>query len=86
MDLRARAQLAVEQACNALSAELSADDMQKVTSIIEAAMRDAVEAASAESTRAASACCEADQDMAHKISAEIKRANTALVANLQGLR
>lgn len=33
MDLRARAQLAVEQACNALSAELSADDMQKVTSM-----------------------------------------------------
>ncbi len=86
MDLRARAQLAVEQACHALSAELSDDDMQKVTSIIEAAMRDAVETASAESRKAASACCEADQDMAHKISSEITRANTALIANLQGLR
>ncbi|MDJ0942885.1 MAG: hypothetical protein QNJ30_05455 [Kiloniellales bacterium] len=86
MDLRARAQHAVEQACDALSAELSEADMQQVTSIIEAAMRDAVEAASAESRKVVSACCDADQDMAHKISAEIKRANTALVANLQGLR
>lgn len=86
MDLRARAQVAVEQACNALAAELSDDDMQKVTSIIEAAMRDAVETAAAESRKAASACCEADRDMAHKISSEITRANTALIANLQGLR
>ncbi len=86
MDLRARAKLAVDQACNALSAELSDDDMEKVTSIIEAAMRHAVEAAEAESRKVISDCCEADQDMAHKITSEIKRANIALVANLQGLR
>ncbi len=86
MDLRTRAQVAVEQACNALSTELSDDDMQKVTSIIEAAMRHAVEAAEAESRKVVSECCEADQDMAHKITSEINRANTALVANLQGLR
>ncbi len=86
MDLRARAQVAVEEACNALSAELSDDDMQKVTTIIEAAMRHAVEAAEVESRKVVKDCCEADQDMAHKITSEIKRANTALVANLQGLR
>ena len=86
MDLRARAQAAVEQACDALSTELSDDDMQKVTSIIEAAMRHAIEAAETESHKVVKDCCEADQDMAHKITSEIKRANTALVANLQGLR
>ena len=86
MDLSARAQVAVEQACKALSAELSDDDMQKVTTIIETAMQDAIEAAEAESRKVVSECCEADQDMAHKITTEIKRANTALVANLQGLR
>ena len=45
MDLKARAQLAVEQACDALSATLSEDELKKVVTIIEAAMRDAVQAA-----------------------------------------
>lgn len=86
MDLKARAQLAVEQACDALSATLSEEELKKVVTIIEAAMRDAVQAATTESSRAASACCEADQDMAHKIANEIKRAQTALIANLQAMR
>ena len=86
MDLRARAQVAVEQACNALSAELSDDDMQKVTTIIEAAMRDAVEAAEAESRKVVSDCCEADQDMAHKVAEEIRRRQDALVTNLSSMR
>ena len=86
MDLKARAQLAVEQACDALSATLSEEELKKVVTIIEAAMRDAVQAATTESSRAASACCEADQDMAHKISREIERTHDSLIANLSSLR
>lgn len=86
MDLKTRAQLAVDQACDALSATLSEEERKKVVAIIEGAMRDAVKAAAAESRKAASACCEADRDMAHKIAAEIERAQTALIANLQAMR
>lgn len=31
-------------------------------------------------------CCEEDQDKAHKIATEIRRVNTALMANLSSMR
>ncbi len=31
-------------------------------------------------------CCEEDQDKAHKVAEEIRRVNTALVANLSSMR
>ncbi len=37
-------------------------------------------------TRVVTTCCSADLDMAHKIAEEVRRANTALIANLSGLR
>lgn len=36
--------------------------------------------------QAVTQCCAADQDMAHKLSNEIKRANEAVIANLSSMR
>ncbi|MCG8359807.1 MAG: hypothetical protein MI920_29935 [Kiloniellales bacterium] len=86
MDLRERAETAIKEACAALGASLSDEQMQAVTRIIEQALIDAIREAAKQSTSAALSCCEHDQDMAHKISHEIERSQKALVANLSSLR
>ena len=86
MDLRTRAEVAVKDACKALSAELSEEDTNTVAAIIERAMMDAIKAATEESSNAARACCGADEDMAHQITDRIREAHTALISNLSSLR
>ncbi|MDJ0949312.1 MAG: hypothetical protein QNJ94_10345 [Alphaproteobacteria bacterium] len=87
MELRERAEKAVRDACDALGEEpLSKEDEAVVAQIIERAMQDAIREAARESGTAAEACCSHDSDMAHKIKAEIERANKALIANLSALR
>ena len=86
MDLRVRAEIAVKDACKAISANLREEEERKVADVIERAIVDAVLAGARESRSAAVACCSADQDMAHKLAEEIERANNALIANLSALR
>ena len=86
MDLRVRAEIAVKDACKAISAELSAEEERKVADVIERAIVDAVIAAARESRSAAMDCCSADRDMAHKLAEEIERVNSALIANLSAFR
>ena len=86
MDLRTRAEIVIKDCCEALSAELSEEDTQLVAGIIERAMREAIKAATEESSNAARACCGADEDMAHQITDRIEQANTALISNLSSLR
>ena len=86
MDLRTRAETAVKDACEAINATLSEEETRKVSDVIERAIIDAVRAAAQRSSAAAAECCDADKDMAHKISKEIERANVALIANLSSMR
>ncbi|NIO40486.1 MAG: hypothetical protein GTO41_10045, partial [Burkholderiales bacterium] len=59
---------------------------EQVADVIERAVIDAVLEDGELCTRVAKECCAADQDLAHKISEEIRRAQTALIANLSSLR
>ncbi|MGF1608497.1 MAG: hypothetical protein ACFCUQ_03820 [Kiloniellales bacterium] len=86
MELRARAELAARETCTALGAKPTDAQSREVASIIERAIADAVKAASRSSQSAARACCEADEDLAHKLAREIERANIALIANLSAMR
>jgi hypothetical protein len=86
MELRARAEQAARQACAALGAKVTEGQTREVSSIIERAIIDAVQAASRSSQTAARSCCEADEDLAHKLAREIERANIALIANLSAMR
>jgi hypothetical protein len=86
MLLSERAALTVDAALQALSADLDDEDKAIITKIIEQSMRDAILEATHQSKTAAVETCGADADMAHKISEEIERKNTGLIANLSSLR
>ena len=86
MELKKRAEQAVKDAGKASGGQLSEKDEQLVAEIIEQAMQHAIHEATKQSSSAAVACCGPDADMAHKIAEEIKRANTALIANLSAMR
>lgn len=86
MNLKERSQKAVRDACKALGSDLTDEQESIVVKVIQEAMVDAIRETAAESGKAALECCSHDKDMAHKISEEIKRSQTALIANLDSLR
>ena len=67
----------------------SSDNADQITAIADAVEKEIIEAVLGESERCvkvAHTCCSPDLDKAHKIAEGIKRAHTALIANLTGLR
>lgn len=86
MNLGQRARKAAEEIANILSPSLKDEEIRQVAGIIESAMTDTIHETSQVSSKAASTCCSADRDMAHKIAAEIELAKKALLANLMSLR
>ncbi len=69
-----------------LEASPSEDQAKNSTQAIEEAIIKAVLDERSRCATVARDVCSPDQDMAHKISAEIKRANAALIANLSSMR
>ncbi len=75
--------LAIE---DALSADLSEDEREKISQILEAALIKSVEQATESHHEATVICCGPEADLAHKIAEEMGLANKALIANLMALR
>lgn len=71
---------------NAISADLSEDEREKISQILEAAMIKSVEQATESHHEATVICCGPEADLAHKIAEEMGLANKALIANLTALR
>ena len=71
---------------DALSADLSEDEREKISQILEAALIKSVEQATESHHEATVICCGPEADLAHKIAEEMGLANKALIANLMGLR
>ncbi len=69
-----------------LLGEAGPEQREGIAKIIEKALISSYRDCTERNTRVAVACCEADQDKAHKISEEMRRATTALIANLSALR
>ncbi len=86
MDFRERACSAAKNVSGIMQTAPSAELEQQVAAVIERAMIDAVLEDGQRSVEAAVNCCSADKDLAHKIAEEIRRSNTALIANLSSLR
>ncbi len=64
-------------------------DAEQAKAVADAIEREIIEAVMEESERCIKVshkCCPPDLDIAHKIADEIKRAHTALIANLSSLR
>jgi hypothetical protein len=84
--LRNRAEEATKSVLENLQAKANPAQAKQVADIIERAMIDAYRDCTERNARVAVKCCEEDMDKAHKIAEEIRRANTALIANLSSLR
>ncbi len=86
MTIRAVSEEAARAVLSALELSPSEAQTKKVVAVIEKAMVEALVEANQRCTQAAQRCCSADQDMAHKVAAEIERSHKALIANLSGMR
>lgn len=86
MELKQKAQEAVDRIGTIVGADLSADQRKAVDAVIEDLVIEAMRECAATCGHAASACCSEDEDMAHKVAQEVKQAQEALVANLSSLR
>lgn len=86
MDFRERARSAAKNVSGIIQSAPADELEQQVAAVIERAMIDAVLEDGERCVKAAVNCCSADKDLAHKITDEIRRSNTALIANLSSLR
>lgn len=62
------------------------DRLAEVSQIIETALEQSIRSTNERCIEAVNICCSADQDLAHKIAEELRRKETALIANLSSLR
>lgn len=86
MSFREQADKAAEAVAEAFGAAPSPDQAKAVADVIERAIIESSRDAAGRCAKVASDCCAEDRDLAHKVADEIKRANTALIANLSSLR
>lgn len=86
MTFRTRADSTAKAVADRLQANADDEQMKAVADLIEQAIIESYQDAADRCATVAKDCCSADMDMAHKVAAEIRRANTALIANLSSLR
>ncbi len=86
MSIRKKANKAVSDLEQLLSVKWAEDQELGARKVIETAMLDAINEICEHSSKAVNQCCSADQDMAHKINDEIRRAKNAVLANLNSMR
>jgi len=83
--LRERAEQATQEVHSILGVS-SADHSKEVADAIEQTIIKALLEERHRCADVAFQCCEEDEDKAHKLADEIRRVNTALVANLSSMR
>ena len=86
MSFREQADKATQAAAEALGTTPTPEQAKAVADVIERAIIESYQDAAGRCAKVASACCAEDRDLAHKVADEIRRANTALIANLSSLR
>jgi hypothetical protein len=62
------------------------DRLDEVSSVVEGALKKAIQGTKEGCVETVNLCCSADQDLAHKISEELGKKEQALIANLSSLR
>lgn len=76
----------VDEAMGKLAGTFSADQTDKVASVVEAAIIRGVLEGQRRAVAACNECSEADRHVAHKIADAIRQQNEVLIANLSSLR
>ena len=86
MNFRTRAEHAAGVISGLLKTSPNADQAKAIADAIEKEIIEAVLDESERCVKVAHTCCSPDLDKAHKIAEGIKRAHTAVIANLSSLR
>ena len=86
MSFRKEADKTTSAVAKALGAAPTPEQAKAVAELIEQAIVESYQDAASRHAAVASECCAEDQDLAHKVADEIRRANIALIANLSSLR
>ncbi len=86
MSFREQADKAVQAVAEALGATPTPEQAKAAADVIERAIIDSFRDGAVRSAKVAKDCGAEDRDLAHKIADEIRRANTALIANLSSMR
>lgn len=86
MALQPIAEKAVQSINDTLSVSLSEEDREKIARIVEQAVIDSAVSASQRCATVVGAHLEHEEDKAHQITETLKREETALIANLMGMR
>jgi hypothetical protein len=86
MSLRESAESTAAAVFGALEVSPSAEQEGQAIEVIEQAIISAVLSERERCASVATKCCLEDQDMAHKIAAEMRLSKEALIANLSSLR
>ncbi len=86
MSFREQADKAAHAVAEAYGTKATPEQAKAAADVIERAIIESYQDAAGRCARVASACCAQDRDLAHKVADEIRRANTALIANLSSLR
>lgn len=84
--LRKRAEETARSLFETIQFGASPGQSRQAVDLIEEAMLDAYRDCAERCAQVALDCTSEDRDLAHKIADEIRRANTALIANLSSLR
>ncbi len=86
MDFKERAHISARAICEILKVNVDDDTRQRVAEIVEGSMLDAVLENGERYTQLIMRHCAADRDLAHKITEDIRRTQSALVTNLSSMR
>jgi len=86
MTLKPIVDKAVVQICNTIAAQLSEDERTSISRIVEQVAIDAAVSTSQACAGIVKFHSGPEADTAHKIAEELKLAETALIANLMGMR
>ena len=86
MSFREQSDKTASAVAEALGTAPTPEQAKAVAELIERAIIDSYQDAASRCATVASECCSEDQDLAHKVADEIRRANIALIANLSSLR
>ncbi len=86
MSFREQADKTTAAVAEALGTAPTPEQAKAIAEVIERAIIDSYQDAAGRCATVASECCSEDQDLAHKVAEEIRRANIALIANLSSLR
>lgn len=86
MSFRELSERATNRIVAVLDQEVDAQSRDAIIHAVETAIVDAVVVEHARCTQLATEACGPDQDLAHKISRQIRAASQAVVANLTSMR